>query len=73
MGWIILIVGLLVVSFCMESKAGKVILGCGVVAASLVFLSWLTGVSFLMTLAKLCVVIIVLIVVGLILLGIFSQ
>jgi hypothetical protein len=71
MGWIVvIIVALIAVS--LESIPGKIVAGAAVVAIGLLLLSWITGLSFLITLAKVCAAIIVITIVGTILLALIG-
>ena len=72
MGWVIAIVVIAIIAACMDSTAGKVVIGAGVVALGLLLLSWITGAGFFITLAKACAVIIVVIIIGLILMAIIG-
>lgn len=71
--WGALIVGILIIAFCMESDSGKAILALGICALGLGLISWLFDFSFLITLAKICVAIIVLIIVFCIVMAIFGD
>lgn len=71
--WVVLVIAIIVISLCLDSKAGKTILAAGVIAVGLMLVSWITGFSFLVTLAKVCVVGIVVILVGLILMSIIGS
>lgn len=59
MGWVILIVIVALIAAFLDSLPGKIVAGSSVVALGLLLLSWITGFSFLITLAKVCAVIIV--------------
>ena len=59
MGWIVAIVIFAIIAAALDSIAGKIVFGSGVVAIALLMLSWITGFAFLITLAKACAVIIV--------------
>lgn len=60
MVWIV-VIALLVGIFGTES--GKLICGVGIVALGLLLIAWITGFAFLITLAKVCAIIIIVIVV----------
>ena len=62
--WGIIIIGILIISACLESVTGKIIFGSATIAIGFLLLSWITGIGFLVTLAKICAVIIVVIIVG---------
>ena len=72
MFWIVVIVICAVIAACLDSVLGKIVIGAMVVAIGLLLLSWITGISFLITLAKVCAIIIVVVVVGSILLAIIG-
>ena len=71
--WGALVVGVLIIAFCMDSTAGKVILSCGVAAIGLAALSWITGFNIFWPLAKVCVVALVIILVATIIMSIFGK
>ena len=70
MFWIVVIVICAVIAASLDSVLGKIVIGAAVVAVGLLLLSWITGMSFLITLAKVCAVIIVVAIVGAVLLAI---
>jgi len=72
-GWIVFFVVLGVVATCLDSVPGKVVFGSAVLAIGLLLISWITGAEFLITLAKICAVVIVIVVVGVILLAIVGD
>lgn len=67
---IVVIVALLVTL--LESLPGKIVLSATVLAIGLLLLRWITGVALFVILAKVCVVIIVISIVGAILLAIIG-
>lgn len=69
MFWIVIIIICAVIAASLDSVLGKIVIGAAVVAIGLLLLSWITGMSFLITLAKVCAVIIVLAIVGAVLLA----
>ena len=69
MFWVIVIIICAVIAASLDSLLGKIVIGAAVVAIGLLLLSWITGMSFLITLAKVCAVIIVVAIVGAILLA----
>lgn len=73
MGWIIFFVVLGVIATCLDSLSGKLVFGAGVIAIGLLLVSWITGMAFLITLAKTCAVIIVIVITGTILLAIIGE
>lgn len=73
MGWVIAIIIVAIIAVFMDSTAGKVVVGAGVVALGLCLISWITGISFFITLAKVCAVIIVVVITGLILMTVFNK
>ena len=73
MGWIIAIVIVAIIACCMDSVAGKAIIIAGVIALGLLLLSWVTGVELLISLAKMCAVVIVIIIVSLIVIAIAKK
>ena len=70
MFWIVLLIICVLIAACLDSVLGKIVIGASVVAIGLLLLSWITGISFLITLAKVCAVIIVVTIAGAILLWI---
>ena len=72
MFWIVVIIICAVIAASLDSILGKIVIGAAVVAIGLLLLSWITGISFLITLAKVCAVIIVVAIVGAILLAIIG-
>lgn len=72
MFWIVVIVICAVIAASLDSVLGKIVIGAAVVAVGLLLLSWITGMSFLITLAKVCAVIIVVAIVGAILLAVIG-
>ena len=67
MPWIVIIVICAVIAASLDSVLGKIVFGAAVVAIGLLLLSWITGIGFLVTMAKGCAVIIVVTIVGAIL------
>ena len=72
MGWVALIIALMVISACMESKTGKIILSAGIVALGCLLLDVITGMDLFINLAKLCAVVIVVVIVGVVILAIIG-
>lgn len=72
MFWVIVIIICAVIAASLDSVLGKIVIGTAVVAIGLILLSWITGVSFLITLAKVCAAIIVVAIVWTILLAIIG-
>lgn len=55
--WAIIIVA--VIAVCLDSISGKIVFCSAVIAIGLLLLSWITGIGFLVELAKICAVTIV--------------
>ena len=72
MFWIVVIIICAIIATSLDSVLGKIVIGAAVVAIGLLLLSWITGMSFLITLAKVCAVVIVVAIVGAILLAIIG-
>lgn len=72
MFWIVVIIICAIIAASLDSVLGKIVIGSAVVAIGLLLLSWITGISFLVTLAKVCAAIIVVAIVGAILLAIIG-
>lgn len=72
MGWIFVIVIVTLLVTILDSLPGKVVVGALVVAVGLLLLKWITGIVFFVTLAKVCAVIIVIVIVGAILLALIN-
>ncbi|MGN0467220.1 MAG: hypothetical protein ACI4GY_00660 [Acutalibacteraceae bacterium] len=68
--WIILLIICVIIAAILDSFLGKIVIGAAVVAIGFLLLSWITGMSLFITLAKACAVIIVVVIAGAILLGI---
>lgn len=72
MFWVIAIIIVAVIAAGLDSVPGKVVAGAAVVAIGLLLLSWITGISFLVTLSKVCAAVIVIVIVGVILLALIG-
>lgn len=72
MFWIVLIIIFAIFATVLDSTLGKIVIGAAVVAIGLLLLSWITGLSLLITLAKVCTIIIIVTIVGAILLAIIG-
>lgn len=70
--WVGLIVVVAIIAMCLDSDVGKIIIGAAVLALGLLLVSWISGFGIFITLAKVCAVIIVVIIIGLILAAIFG-
>lgn len=73
MFWVILIIAALIIAAGLESTLGKIIIGCGVIALGFMLISWITGISFLVSIAKAFVVIIIIVIVVQVLMNIFEK
>ena len=72
MFWIVVIIIVALIAASLDSVFGKVVIGSAVVAIGLLLLAWITGVSFLLTWARVCAAIIVITIVLAILLAIIN-
>ena len=72
MFWIVVIIIVALIAASLDSVFGKIVIGSVVVAIGLLLLAWITGVSFLLTLARVCAAIIVITIVVAILLAIIN-
>ena len=72
MFWIVVIIIVALIAASLDSVFGKIVIGSAVVATGLLLLAWITGVSFLLTLARVCAAIIVITIVVAILLAIIN-
>ena len=72
MFWIVVIIIVALIAASLISISGKIVIGSAVVSIGFLLLSWITGIAFLITLAKVCAVIIVITIVGAILLAIIG-
>lgn len=72
MFWIVVIIIVVLVAASLDSILGKIVIGSAVIAIGLLLLAWITGMSFLITLAKVCAAIIVVTIVGALLLAIID-
>jgi hypothetical protein len=70
MFWIIVIILCAIVAASLDSTLGKIVIGAAVTAVGFLLLSWITDIDFLITLSKVCAVVIVVVIVGAILLAI---
>lgn len=73
MGWVIAFVVVAIVGMCLDSVAGKIVVGAGVVAIGLLLLAWITSADFFILLAKVCAVIIVVTITIIVLLAIIGK
>ena len=73
MGWVIAFVIVMVIGMCLDSIAGKIVIGAGVVALALLLLAWITSIDLFILLAKACAVVIVVVIAGVILLAIIGK
>ena len=72
MFWMVVVIIVAIIAACLDSVIGKIVLGASIVALGLLLLSWISGISFLVALAKICAAIIVITIVGAILLAIIG-
>lgn len=72
MGWLIIIVIIALLATFAESLVGKMILGAMVLAIGFLLLKWITGIALFVVLAKICAVMIVIVLVGAILLALIN-
>lgn len=72
MFWIVVLVIFAVIAVSLESTAGKIVFGAAVLALGLLLLAWIMDVSFLITLAKVCAVVIVVTIVAALLMAILD-
>lgn len=72
MFWIVVIIIVALIAASLDSVFGKIVIGSAVVAIGLLLLAWITGVGFLLTLARVCAAIIVITIVIAILLAIIN-
>ena len=70
MFWIIFFAILIVVC---ASTGGKIVIGATVLALGFLLLSWITEIGLLVSLAKICAVVIVVVIVGSILVALFGD
>lgn len=72
MGWIILIIVIALLATVLDSGLGKLTIGVGVVAIGMLLLNWILDVGIFVILAKLCAVVIVLLILWAVLAAIFG-
>ena len=72
MFWVVLLVIVGIIAAFVDTIVGKIVIGAVVVALDLLLLSWITGLAFLITLAKVCAIIIVITITGALLLAIIG-
>lgn len=63
MGWIIAIATLMIISSLINSRTGKISVAAGIVSTASLLLSLITGMTFFVTISKLCLIVIVVVVV----------
>ena len=73
MWWVIVLVIIAMIAVGLESVPGKIIAGATVVAIGFLLLRWITGIGLLVTLAKVCAVVIVVTIVGSILIALIGR
>ena len=71
--WAVLVIVAMILAFCMESKAGKVVLSAGVIALGCLFLDLITGMDLFILLAQLCAIVVVVIIIAVIVLAIIGS
>ena len=72
MFWVVIIIVCAIIGACLDSTIGKIVIGSSVLAIGFLLLRWITGISFLVTLAKGCAILIVVTIVGGLLLAIIG-
>ena len=72
MFWGVLLIIVGIIAAFVDTIVGKIVIGAVVVALGLLLLSWITGLAFLITLAKVCAIIIVITITGALLLAIIG-
>lgn len=72
MGWIVLFVIIGLLAIFADSVPGKITLSASVLTVGLLLLRWITGIVFFVTLAKVCVTVMVVAIVGAILCAIIK-
>ena len=72
MFWVIIVVVIALIAVSLDSVPGKVVVGAAVLAIGLLLLRWITGITFFVTLAKACAVLMVVTIVGAILIAIMN-
>ena len=72
MVWIVLFIIIALVATFADSIPGKIVLCAAASAIGFLLLKWITGISFLITLANACAVVMVVVIVGAILLAIIN-
>lgn len=70
MFWVIIIVAIIAIG--LESIPGKIVAGASVLAIGLLLLRWITGITLMVSLAKTCAVVIVVVIVATVLLALFG-
>lgn len=73
MFWVGLIIVIAIIAACLDSSSGKFVIGAAVVAIGLLLLSWITGLELFITLAKVCAIAIVIVIVGLIVISVIDA
>lgn len=72
MFWFVVIIICGIIAVILDTVPGKVVMGAAVVAIGSLLLYWITGIAFLITLAKICAIVIVVCIVGAVLAGIIG-
>ena len=70
--WIGIIIAVAIIACMLDSDIGKIFFGAGVVAIGFLLLRWITGVGMFIALAKVCAIIMVIVVIGFVLVSIFG-
>lgn len=73
MFWVIFVIVVILFAMLMDSEVGKLAVGLGIAAIGLLLLKWITGWGFFVVLAKICAVLLVLIVIGVVLMNLFGD
>ena len=70
--WVVIVIVAIIFAI-LDTSAGKIVIGTGIVAIGLLLIYWVTGFSFLITLAKTCAVMIIITIVGVSLIAIINS
>lgn len=68
--WVI--IAFAIIAVCLDTVPGKIVFAAAIIAIGLLLLSWITGLSFFVSIAKGCAVLIVVVLVGVLVVGIFG-
>lgn len=73
MGWVILFIVIAIVGACLDSGAGKLVLSAGALGIGFLIIRWITDIGFFASIAKLCGVAVIVVILWMIVSAIFGS